>query len=68
MLFIKGKVLEAMDNRGLASECYMQALQCDVHCFEAFDALIQHHMLNAAEGKLYFIYSKHYKKEVLVTI
>lgn len=47
---MKGKVLEAMDNRGLASECYKQALQCDVHCFEAFDALIQHHMLTATEG------------------
>lgn len=50
---MKGKVLEAMDNRGLASECYKQALQSDVHCFEAFDALIQHHMLAAAEGKTF---------------
>ncbi|KAK5637885.1 hypothetical protein RI129_000202 [Pyrocoelia pectoralis] len=49
VLLLKGKVLEAMDNRGLASECYKQALQCDVYCFEAFDSLICHHMLSAAE-------------------
>ncbi|KAF5295106.1 hypothetical protein FQA39_LY13257 [Lamprigera yunnana] len=49
VLLLKGKVLEAMDNRGLASDCYKQALQCDVYCFEAFDALIQHHMLSATE-------------------
>lgn len=39
-----------MDNRGLASDCFKQALQCDVHCVEAFDSLIQHHMLTATEG------------------
>uniref|UniRef100_A0A1Y1K8G6 Uncharacterized protein n=1 Tax=Photinus pyralis TaxID=7054 RepID=A0A1Y1K8G6_PHOPY len=49
VLLLKGKVLEAMDNRGLASECYKQALQCDVYCFEAFDSLIRYHMLSAAE-------------------
>lgn len=49
VLLLKGRVLEAMDNRGLASDCYKQALQCDVYCFEAFDALTQHHMLSAAE-------------------
>ncbi|KAF5273070.1 hypothetical protein FQR65_LT04812 [Abscondita terminalis] len=52
VLLLKGKVLEAMDNRGLASDCYRQALQCDVYCFEAFDALTQHHMLTAAEEQI----------------
>lgn len=47
-----------MDNRGLASECYKQALQCDVYCFEAFDAIIQHHMLTALEGKKFKIIDK----------
>lgn len=47
---LKGKLLEAMDNRGLASECYRQALQFDVHCYEAYEALIQHQMLSATEG------------------
>lgn len=50
VLLIKGKVLEAMDNRGLASECYKQALINDVYCYEAFESLIQHNMLTAAEG------------------
>lgn len=44
-----------MDNRGLAADCYGQALQCDVNCFEAFDSLIQHHMLTATEGIIVFI-------------
>ncbi|PSN43921.1 Cell division cycle protein 16 [Blattella germanica] len=49
VLFLKGRVYEAMDNRGLAAECYKQALQCDVHCYEAFEALVQHQMLSAQE-------------------
>lgn len=39
-----------MDNRGLASECYKQALQYDIYCFEAFDLLVKYQMLNAKEG------------------
>lgn len=50
-LLLKGKVLEAMDNRGLAADCYKHALQLDVYCFEAFDSLIKYQMLTAAEGK-----------------
>lgn len=47
---LKGNIFEAMDNRGLATDCYKQALQYDVNCYEAFDGLIQHHMLTADEG------------------
>jgi hypothetical protein len=50
ILFLKGRVYEAMDNRGLAADCYRQALRCDVHCYEAFEALVQHQMLSAQEG------------------
>lgn len=50
MLLLKGKVLESMDNRGLASECYKQALQYDVYCYEAFDSLIKYQMLTSSEG------------------
>jgi len=50
ILFLKGRVYEAMDNRGLAADCYKQALRCDVHCYEAFEALVQHQMLSAQEG------------------
>lgn len=49
--FLKGKVLEAMDNRGLAMDCYVLALQKSVYCTEALDALIQHEMLMAWEEK-----------------
>ncbi|CAH1176896.1 unnamed protein product [Phaedon cochleariae] len=48
-LFLKGKILEGMDNRGLAADCYKQALHFDVHCFDAFDSLIKYQMLTAAE-------------------
>lgn len=45
-----------MDNRGLAANCYKQALHLDVYCFEAFDYLIRYQMMNAAEGrKLLFV-------------
>ncbi|CAH0552716.1 unnamed protein product [Brassicogethes aeneus] len=49
MYLLKGKVLEAMDNRGLAAGCYKLALSKDVYCYEAFDSLIKYQMLTAAE-------------------
>lgn len=52
ILFLKGRVYEAMDNRVLAADCYKQALRCDVHCYEAFEALVQHQMLSSQEGKI----------------
>jgi anaphase-promoting complex subunit 6 len=39
-----------MDNRAVATECYKQALQCDVYSYEAFEALVQNQMLSASEG------------------
>nr|CAH7754237.1 unnamed protein product [Callosobruchus chinensis] len=48
-LLLKGKILEAMDNRGLAADCYKQALRIDVYCYEAFESLIKYQMLTAAE-------------------
>lgn len=48
---LKGMVYEALDNRIPAAECYKEALRQDVHCFEAFDLLITHHMLTANEEK-----------------
>ncbi|CAH1987431.1 unnamed protein product [Acanthoscelides obtectus] len=38
-----------MDNRGLAADCYKQALRTDVYCYEAFESLIKYQMLTAAE-------------------
>lgn len=48
---LRGKIYEAMDNRGLAAECFREALQSNVYCFEAFDLLVNHHMLTAEEGR-----------------
>uniref|UniRef100_A0A6P7GWK2 Cell division cycle protein 16 homolog n=1 Tax=Diabrotica virgifera virgifera TaxID=50390 RepID=A0A6P7GWK2_DIAVI len=48
-LLLKGKILEGMDNRGPAADCYKQALNIDVHCFEAFDSLIKYQMLTSLE-------------------
>lgn len=47
--FLKGKILEAMDNRNMAMNCYIEALHLDIHCTEALDALVQHEMLLASE-------------------
>ena len=48
---LRGKVYEAMDNRALAMECFREALRADVYCYEAFDCLVNHHMLSAQEGE-----------------
>ena len=44
---LRGKVYEAMDNRNLASECFRESLRQDVYCYEAFELLVNHHMLNS---------------------
>ncbi|XP_037945500.1 cell division cycle protein 16 homolog [Teleopsis dalmanni] len=49
--FLKGKIFEAMDNRGLAMDFYVQALHKSIYCYEALDALLQHEMLMAWEEK-----------------
>lgn len=48
---LKGMMYEAMNNRSLAIDCYKDALKSDVHCFEAFDLLISHHMLTEKEER-----------------
>lgn len=50
ILYVKGKVYEAMDNRAVATDCYKQALHYDVYSYQAFEALVQNQMLSAAEG------------------
>ena len=47
---LRGKVYEAMENRNLATECFREALRGDVFCYEAFDSLVNHHMMTAQEG------------------
>ncbi|CAN7979911.1 unnamed protein product [Ixodes pacificus] len=46
---LKGKTYEAIDNRMLAAECYKKALRLDIHCYEAFEALVKHQMLSKEE-------------------
>lgn len=46
---LKGKAYEAIDNRLLAAECYKKALGLDIHCYEAFEALVKHQMLSQEE-------------------
>ena len=40
-----------MENRNLAVECFTEALRTDVYCYEAFDSLVNHHMMTAEEGQ-----------------
>ncbi|ELU11736.1 hypothetical protein CAPTEDRAFT_112715 [Capitella teleta] len=47
---LRGKIYEAMENRSLASECFKEALQSDVFCYEAYECLTAHHMLSSQEG------------------
>ncbi|XP_033226801.1 cell division cycle protein 16 homolog isoform X2 [Belonocnema kinseyi] len=51
ILYVKGRVYEAMDNRAMATDCYKQSLQCDVFSYQSFEALVQNQMLSAAEEK-----------------
>lgn len=61
---MKGRVHEAMDNRAVATDCYKQALHCDVYSYQAFEALVQNQMLSAAEGiKMQHIRKHHIKDE-----
>lgn len=51
LYLLKAKILESMDKRSLAIDCYIQALQKSVYLTEALDALMQHEMLMAWEEK-----------------
>ncbi|XP_075549755.1 cell division cycle protein 16 [Dermacentor variabilis] len=46
---LKGKANEAIENRTVAAECYKKALALDIHCYEAFEALVKHQMLSREE-------------------
>lgn len=51
IFLLKGKIFEAMDNRNMAMNCYIEALHLNVYCTEALDALVQHEMLLASEER-----------------
>ena len=46
---MKGKILEAMDNRTQAIECFKEALTEDPYCYEALQAITKHQMLNSEQ-------------------
>lgn len=45
-----GKAYEVIGNYELASDEFKKALHFDIYCHEAFDRVIGHHLLTAAEG------------------
>ena len=49
LFLLKGQVLEALDNRGLAAEAYQEAVRIDVYCHEAFKALVKHNTMSGIE-------------------
>lgn len=51
LYLLKAKILESMDKRTLAIDCYIQALQKSVYLTEALDALLQHEILISWEEK-----------------
>ncbi|CAG9807552.1 unnamed protein product [Chironomus riparius] len=51
LYLLKAKILESMDKRTLAIDCYIQALHKSVYLTEALDALLQHEVLMSWEEK-----------------
>ena len=50
---LKARVLELLETRKNASVWYKLALKYDSHCFEAYDALVEKHMLYEADEKAF---------------
>ena len=44
-----GKAYESLDNRVRAIECYRKALNADVYCAEAYERLVDNHLLTSAD-------------------
>lgn len=65
---MKGRIYEALDNRAVATDCYKQALHCDVYSYQAFEALVQNQMLSAAEGSIEMYWHKFYIKIKIIII
>ncbi|KAL6071028.1 anaphase-promoting complex subunit Cut9 [Balamuthia mandrillaris] len=51
LCLLRGEILEALENRTKAAYWYQQALKLDIFCYEAFERLIENHMLTSAEEK-----------------
>ena len=46
---LKGMIYEALENRDIAVQCYKDALQHDVYCYEAFDKIVSHNALSVGD-------------------
>ncbi|KDO34633.1 hypothetical protein SPRG_00695 [Saprolegnia parasitica CBS 223.65] len=51
MCCLRGEVCEALESRERASYWYRLALQCDVHCADAFTHLVEKHMLSSSQER-----------------
>ncbi|KAE8124690.1 hypothetical protein FH972_019555 [Carpinus fangiana] len=47
--FLRGKAYEASDNRAQARQWYIAAVKADPLCYEAFERLVENHMLTCVE-------------------
>lgn len=56
-----------MDNRAVATDCYKQALHCDVYSYQAFEALVQNQMLTSSEGIQIHLHNIEVKTNNLIT-
>ncbi|EIE23608.1 TPR-like protein [Coccomyxa subellipsoidea C-169] len=62
MCLLRGRVYEALENRGRAIRWYKAALHMDPFCYEAFRALAEGHMLTSEEEAA-LRESLHYREE-----
>lgn len=51
MCYLRGVVYKNMNNIDRAKECFKEALQIDVKCYDALDSLISNNMLTPSEER-----------------
>ncbi|KAF9895947.1 anaphase promoting complex subunit cdc16, partial [Lobosporangium transversale] len=51
MCYLRGVVFKSMHNIDKAKECFKEALQIDVKCYDALDSLISNNMLTSKEER-----------------
>jgi len=51
MCYLRGVVYKNMNNIDRAKECFKEALQIDVKCYDALDSLISNNMMTTSEER-----------------
>lgn len=51
MCYLRGIVYKNMNNIDRAKECFKEALQIDVKCYDALDSLISNNMMTVSEER-----------------